>query len=172
MRPITPQYESNESLHTKMLGVREKQRKRRMVIDFRAVNDSAFINQRTRSAGGWIDGNEPFDDPRIRKDDPRKEVRFDEDRVEVDKHESRRNGEHNCVLRALTNSVGRICNHHGMYCGSHGVTMRLVLVMIFLFCAELGLWSICLYSTSTALRSHAFEDGRHHVLRKWGAHGD
>ncbi len=75
INPITPQYESDESKEV------ETCKKRRMIIDFRACNEwcskpdeRAFISQRTRSAGGWIDRAEPlepFNDPRIRKDDPR-----------------------------------------------------------------------------------------------------
>jgi hypothetical protein len=136
INPITPQYESNESKEV------ETCKKRRMITDFRAYNEGmrkpdeqAFIYPRLRSAGGWIDREEPFNDPWIRKDDPRREVRFDEDRVEVHKHEAKR---YDSECRALTNSVGRICKHHLVYCRLYSWAIRLVLVVICLFCAELG----------------------------------
>ncbi len=99
-----------------------------MITDSRAYNEvcskpevpafdaQAFINQRTRSAGGWIDSwwidggtevYEPFNYPRIRKDDPRSDE------------------EHDGVPRALTCSVGKICKYHRAY-----MTSRLILVAI------------------------------------------
>ena len=130
VNPIEP---SNDSDESEMVETRKK---RRMIIDYRACNelcskpegpalDEAFINQRTISAGGWIDGElfEPFNYPRIRKDDPRK----------LTKYFKSNDDEHDGVPQALTYSVGRICEYHRAYMAS-----RLILVTISLLGAVYG----------------------------------